>query len=208
MSYYSDNQYKEKGDLWFEGLYFDRWFKDMKGPILDVGCATGNFIATHPTQIEGVEYDPDCLEICRKRGLTVHELDVAEELGKLPENRYTGVYAKQVIEHLHDPLKFLREIRQALVPGGKLVALTPNCPYALSTFFWDDYTHVRPLTKVSLRRLALDAGFTDFKIYTDFRTFPGLGRLLRSGTVSPEWVSRIQRFFRIKSLTLILEAKK
>jgi 2-polyprenyl-3-methyl-5-hydroxy-6-metoxy-1,4-benzoquinol methylase len=208
MSYYSDNQYKEKEDLWFEGLYFDRWFNGVRGPILDVGCATGNFIATHPDQIEGVEFDPDCLAVCKKRGFTVHALDVATALDQLPEGHYHGVYAKQIIEHLNDPLKFLKDLHRTLVPGGKVVVLTPNCPYALKTFFWDDYTHVRPLTRGSLTRLALDAGFTEFKIYTDFRTFPGLGRIVRGLKLSPEFISRLQRWLGIKSLTLILEASK
>ncbi len=208
MSYYSQTQYKSKEDLWFESLYFDRWFKDLPAPILDVGCATGNFIATHPEKIEGVEFDEDCLRVCRARGFKVKKLDVSRELEQLPNERYNGIYAKQIIEHLPDPLYFLRQLRQALRPGGKIVILTPNCPYALSRFFWDDYTHMRPFTAAALMRVALDAGFTDFKIYEDFRCFRGLGFLMRTFHISPTFVSRIQRLFFIPGLSLILEASK
>lgn len=206
MSYYANTQYKVKEDVWFETVYFNRWFSTDRGPILDVGCATGNFIETHPEVIEGIEYDEDCLAECRKRGLPVTKLDVVSELESLPEGRYAGVYAKQIIEHVPNPLYFLKNLRRAMKKGGTLVVLTPNCPYALNRFFWDDYTHVRPLTKVSLRRLALDAGFTDFKIYEDFRCFKGLGYLMRTFRLSPAQVSRIQRFLRIPGLSLILEA--
>lgn len=208
MSYYADTQYKVKEDVWFETVYFDRWFTTDGGPILDVGCATGNFIETHPDVIEGVEYDEDCLAECKKRGLSVTRLDVVNELETLPEGKYAGVYAKQIIEHVPNPLYFLKHLRRSLKEGGTLVVLTPNCPYALSRFFWDDYTHVRPLTKVSLRRLALDAGFTDFDIYEDFRCFKGLGRLMRIFGLTPAQVSSVQRFLRIPGLSLILEARK
>ncbi len=208
MSYYSNSQYKIKNNLWFEGFYFDRWFKDNPGPILDVGCATGNFVATHPDKIEGIEFDEDCLKACHNRGINVKKIDINNELNKLPCDYYDGIYAKQVIEHLDNPLYFMKHINRILNKGGKAVILTPNCPYALSRFFWDDYTHKRPLTKVSLKRLALDSGFSEFKIYTDFRCFKGLGFLIRKFNLSPGLISRVQKLFFIQGLTLIIELKK
>lgn len=208
MSYYSDTQYKTKENTWFESLYFDRWFKHTSGPILDIGCATGNFIATHPQQIEGVEFDEDCLAACRSRGFSVHKIDVTSEFGELPTGKYHGVYAKQVIEHVPNPLYFMKHAYRILADGGTAVILTPNCPYALNRFFWDDYTHVRPLTKVSLTRLALDAGFTDFSVYTDFRCFKGLGLLMRKFHLSPSFITKLQRLVLIPGLSLILEARK
>lgn len=208
MSYYSQTQYKAKEDTWFESLYFDRWFKETDGPVLDIGCATGNFIATHPERVEGVEFDEDCLAVCRERGFNVRKIDITSEFEQVPAERYGGVYAKQVIEHVPNPLYFMRNIHRALAPGGTGVILTPNCPYALSRFFWDDYTHVRPLTRTSLTRLALDAGFTDFRVYTDFRCFRGLGYLMRTFGITPEQVSKAQRLLGIPGLSLILEVRK
>lgn len=208
MSYYSKTQYKKKDNIWFEDYYFNRWFKDNNGPILDMGCATGNFIATHPDIIEGVEFDDDCLKICHDRGFKVRKINVEHDLDQLSENYYSGIYAKQIIEHLEDPLSFMKQIRRILRAGGKAVLLTPNCPYALNKFFWDDYTHKRPLTKESLKRVALDAGFTEIKIYTDFRCFYGLGKLIRYFNLSAEFISKIQKLLFIKGLTLIIEVKK
>lgn len=208
MSYYSNEQYKAKANLWFENYYFDRWFKNNPGPILDMGCATGNFMATHPDIIEGIEKDEDSLKICLERGFRVKKIDAASELGQLPTDHYSGVYAKQLIEHLSEPLVFMKQLHRMLKIGGRAVILTPNCPYALSKFFWDDYTHVRPLTKESLKRVALDAGFKKIKIYTDFRCFTGLGRLIRMFNLSADFISRIQKLFFIPGLTLILEVEK
>lgn len=208
MSYYSDIQYKNKDDLWFENLYFNRWFKNNKGPILDIGCATGNFIATHPDIIEGVECDEDSLKICRERCFKVKKLDVENEMDTLPGDFYGGIYVKQIIEHLNDPLNFLRQVRRLLKAGGKAVIITPNCPYALNRFFWDDYTHKRPFTKKGLERLAIDANFKKIKIYEDFRCFPGLGFLMRVFHLSPELISKIQRLLFIRGLNLIMELEK
>ncbi|PWB39061.1 MAG: hypothetical protein C3F02_00370 [Parcubacteria group bacterium] len=208
MSYYSNHQYKSKENLWFENFYFDRWFKNNPGPILDMGCATGNFIATHPDIIEGIEKDNDSLKICWERGLKVKKIDIPAELDQLPGDYYQGIYAKQLIEHLGNPLVFMKQIHRLLKAGGRAVILTPNCPYALNRFFWDDYTHLRPFTKESLKRVALDAGFKKIKISTDFRCHTGLGRLIRMFNLSPDFISKVQRIFFIQGLTLILEAEK
>ncbi|MDP2709109.1 MAG: class I SAM-dependent methyltransferase [bacterium] len=208
MSHYSEIQYKKKENLWFENLYFDRWFKDIRGPILDIGCATGNFIATHPEIIEGAEIDEDSLKICRERGLKVRRLDANKEMKNLPGDYYGGVYAKQIIEHLDSPLDFLIEIKRILRPGGKAVILTPNCPYALKKYFWQDPTHKHPLTREDLRGLALKAGFKEIKIEEDFRCFPGLGKLMRIFNLKPELMRQIQKIPGIKGLSLILAVKK
>jgi len=208
MSHYSTTQYKPKENIWFENFYFNRWFKDNSGPILDIGCATGNFIATHPNIIEGIDMDEDSLKICKDRGFNTKKINAEQELDKLSSDYYSGIYAKQVIEHLRNPLTFLKEIKRMMKSGGKAVILTPNCPYALNRFFWDDYTHQRPFTQVSLRNIAVDAGFKKIKIYTDFRCFPGLGRLIKIFNLSPKFISAIQKLFFIKGLSLIMELEK
>ncbi len=211
MSYFSDIEYKIKNnpkELWFERLYFNRWFKDMTGPILDIGCATGNFISVRPEIIEGIEIDEDCYKIAQERGFTVQRLDVDSELNKMEADKYQGVYVKHVIEHLQDPLNFLKEIKRILKPGGRAVILTPNCPYMLNKNFWDDYTHLRPFTKKSLEMITYDAGFSDIKVYEDFRCFVGLGRLMRWLNLSPNQIRKIQALLGIRGLSLILEIIK
>lgn len=212
MSFYSEKKYAAKlnsEDLWFERLYFDRWFKGFSGPILDVGCATGNFIATHPEIIEGLEIDEDSLKICAQRHLRVKKADANRDLDDLPPDHYQGVYAKQVIEHLDSPLDFLYQIKRILKPGGRAVILTPNCPYAVDKgIFWLDKTHQHPLTRENLLSLASEAGFSEIVITEDFRCFPGLGRLIRWFNLSPEVISKLQRMFFIRGLSLILVLKK
>jgi len=207
MSYYSEKEYraKDKDDIWFETLYFNRWFSNIRGPILDIGCATGNFIAVRPDQIEGIDIDEDSLEIARRKGYKVEKMNAEGGLWKIASGCYQGVYAKHVIEHLNDPLLFIKEVKRILAPGGKAIISTPNCPYMLNRAFWDDYTHMRPFTKKSLAMLAYDAGFRNFKVYEDFRCLPGLGKLIRIFNLSPDKIGKFQRSLGIKGLSLILE---
>jgi len=210
MSYFSEKEYKiksEKEDRWFEELYFNRWFHSCLGPILDIGCATGNFMAINPEIIEGVEIDEDCYQIAKGRGLKVLKLDVETQMGELVGDKYQGIFAKHVIEHLNDPLDFLKQIKRILQPGGRAIIMTPNCPYMLERGFYDDYTHRRPFTAKSLKMAAYDAGWKNIKVYEDFRCFTGLGFLMRTFKISSKNVRRVQNIFLIRGLSLILDLK-
>lgn len=211
MSHYSEKEYrphKAEKELWFDELYFQRWFTNVDGPILDMGCATGNFIANAPDLIEGIDIDEDGLKIARERGFRVQKLDLENEMPRLETNRYAAIYAKHVIEHLDKPLAVLKEIKRVLRPGGFAVISTPNCPYTLKRMFYDDYTHVHPFTNKSLIMLARDAGFSEFSVSEDFRCLPGLGRFMRLTKIQPESIADLQHALGIRGLSLILEVRK
>jgi len=208
MSYYSDHKYGKR-DSWYHSFQFERWFKGNKGPILDAGCSVGDFISIAPDLIEGIDIDSDALKKAQDSGFNVMKIDIDNgEMSRLEGNKYNGVAARQIIEHLYNPLQFVKEIRRILKSGGKAVILTPNCPYALNRAFWNDYTHKRPLTKASLNMLAHDAGFSDIKIYEDFRPMFGMGFLIRTFQISLNLISKIQRLFFIRGFSLVMELKK
>jgi SAM-dependent methyltransferase len=70
------------------------------------------------------------------------------------------VRMKEVLEHVEDPLGFVREGKRLLRTGGYLVAHvpTPWSQFYPVANFWDDYTHVRPISRYGLQRLFDDAG--------------------------------------------------
>lgn len=211
MSYYSDFKYGKGRDQWFEAINFYRWFKGCKGPILDIGCAAGDLISLNPEIIEGIDFDEDSLRIAESRGYRVKKIDIDTSMHLLESEKYEGIWAMHVIEHLYNPLNFLKEVRRLLILGGKAVIYTPNCPYLLYRInknFWNDYTHKRPFTKFTLERIAYDAGFRKIKIYEDFRCFPGAGRIMKLFRIPLAVIAKIQRIFFIKGLSLILVIEK
>lgn len=115
---------------------------------------------------------PDVLTGFRLAGLNVFGCDISKiseieckkakipfkyvnlENGKLPYKSeiFDVVYSKSVIEHMHDPLSFVTESFRVLKPGGILLILTPDWEANYKTFF-DDFTHVRPMTRRSMNLL-------------------------------------------------------
>lgn len=89
---------------------------------------------------------------CKKENIPFKYVNL--EKGKLPykSGAFDVVYSKSVIEHMFDPLSFVTESFRVLKPGGILLILTPDWEANYKTFF-DDFTHVRPMSRRSMNLL-------------------------------------------------------
>ncbi|MBI4983233.1 class I SAM-dependent methyltransferase [Candidatus Woesearchaeota archaeon] len=127
--------------------------KDQK-LLLDYGCSTGNFLEValnRGYQAEGIELNKNSVEICKKKGQRVNNLSQKE---------YDLVHAGDVIEHVHEPMDFLREIYSLLKKQGILILSTPD---------WGKWitrkTQVKPeehlfyFTKKTLKAIVERSGF-------------------------------------------------
>ncbi len=99
------------------------------GRLLDVGCATGFFLNGMRSQgnweLYGVEISPYAARIAQDRyGLNVKVGTL--EAASFPEGFFDVVTMWDVLEHLHEPQKSLREIHRILKPDGLLVFRVPN----------------------------------------------------------------------------------
>lgn len=188
MSHYSDRHYIASDD--YDKFYYDMLFK--KGDkILDIACSTGNFIAQEPKNIIGIDADEDSIKIARKRGFNAIVHDATKNL-PFKDNSIENVHCRHLLEHLEEPLPFMKEIFRCLKKSGRLVLLTDK----MTERFWDDYTHKKPFTKRSLEQLAYDAGFRKYEIYE----FPsqgvfGLGFLHRRKLLSSVSARKIYNLF-------------
>ena len=163
--------------------------------IVDIGCGRGGFVEICRRELGdalGLDNEAAAGRICWAQGLPFVLAD-AEHL-PFAGDSLDVVRAKEIIEHLPDPRPMLREIRRTLRPGGQFLSRTPthfSTLYPVNNF-WDDYTHVRPFSRLALRRLLGDTGFeVDFiSGYTAGRNAAErlLGRLL--GLVLPRnWLA-------------------
>ena len=120
-----------------------------KGPVADLGSGRGFFLeALSARGIEGIGVDSsdEALNYSAQLGLHCVKADVLEYVKTAEGLR--GVFASHIIEHLPPEAaeEMISGAAQALLPGGRLVIITPNMKdfRTLSELYWLDTTHVRP----------------------------------------------------------------
>jgi 2-polyprenyl-3-methyl-5-hydroxy-6-metoxy-1,4-benzoquinol methylase len=172
-SYYSEvlGSTLTEGNSASVARYFDRLLKEIEvhqppARLLDLGCATGDFLAAAEKRGwvgAGLEVSPYAAEQARRRGLKVLTGSLETVGGAL--DRYELVTLWEVIEHLPDPLGELRRIRPLLAPGGLLAVSTPNV-YGISTRLFGRRSvtfkpgeHLFYFSRETLRQLLNAAGF-------------------------------------------------
>lgn len=94
--------------------------------VLDVGCYTGQLLASLPagTRLYGVEPNARAAERAALLGVDI-VADHFEELAEV-DRHFDVITACDVIEHVPDPLQFLRLVRPRLRIGGVLLLTTGN----------------------------------------------------------------------------------
>jgi SAM-dependent methyltransferase len=99
------------------------------GKLLDIGCATGNFLVNmrkrEGWEVYGVDTSQHAVQMANEQ----HGLDVfcgTLEEANFPENFFHAITLWDVFEHLPDPSGSLVEIQRILKPDGILVLRVPN----------------------------------------------------------------------------------
>lgn len=140
-------------------------------PVLDIGCGRGELLevlAAEGISAVGVDLNAEMVAEARGRGLDAHHGDAVEWLRAQPEHSLGAIISVHVVEHLQlDPLIELLELAASrLVPGGILVAETPNPAslIVLGNSYILDPTHVRPLHPSLLSFLCERAGFRSVRL--------------------------------------------
>ncbi|MGD1026978.1 class I SAM-dependent methyltransferase [Candidatus Binatus soli] len=151
----------------------------QKGRMLDVGCGDGyalNMAQELGWNTEGVDFDAQAVDAARRKGLSVRLGSLAAQ--RYPDESFDLVLMNHVIEHLHDPLGTLREIRRVLAVGGTLAVTTPNAESWGHRHFGPSWLglhppqHLQIFTGNGLATLARRAGFVQSAVSSTLRTTP------------------------------------
>lgn len=147
---------------------------DLSLPVLDYGCGVGNLSACLATRFQRVEgYDPssESLNVAREHapGALFHERPEA-----IPDRHFGVAVLSCVLHHIPpgERAQIMSNLRQKLVPGGKLVVFEHN-PWnpvtrrAVAACPFDDDAIL--LWPGELRRLFRDTGYQDVR--QDFIVF-------------------------------------
>ncbi|MAS91819.1 MAG: hypothetical protein CMO55_01380 [Verrucomicrobiales bacterium] len=139
--WYSSQRVSKGRKYWFKtfrrrvqnkliGTKTERFYKQCKqatssGRFLDVGCGVGPLLelaAGDFDEVVGIEPSPIACEEVRKKGFRVFEgmLDEVE----VEQDYYDLITMDAVIEHVLDPIATIRQLYDALAPGGYLGMVT------------------------------------------------------------------------------------
>jgi 2-polyprenyl-3-methyl-5-hydroxy-6-metoxy-1,4-benzoquinol methylase len=155
--------------------------KREKGRILDIGCATGQFLhamqSKHAWEAYGVEINEFPANIAKNK----YQLNVfygSLEQASYSSSFFDAVTLWDVLEHLPDPNSTLQEVRRIIKPDGILVMRVPNFDSWEAEIFgpaWaglDVPRHYFVFSKDSLLKLLYKNGFAYTKMESKFGNFP------------------------------------
>jgi 2-polyprenyl-3-methyl-5-hydroxy-6-metoxy-1,4-benzoquinol methylase len=130
------------------------------GRVLDVGCATGNYLAELHNlgwEVTGVELNDEAATYAQQRfGINIFIGDLLES--QFPENHFDVVTLWDVLEHTFDPLAIMNEIKRILKPNGLVAFSIPNPKSTWAKRFgaaWIGYDSPRHLYLFHNKSLAL-----------------------------------------------------
>jgi 2-polyprenyl-3-methyl-5-hydroxy-6-metoxy-1,4-benzoquinol methylase len=148
------------------------------GDLLEVGCGYGYLLdearSFFPTRT-GTEFSSAGAEIARRTGAEVF----VGGIGQVPaERKFDCVIATQVIEHVYQPLSFLKQLADHTSRGGHIILATPDIGGVLRKVMgrhWPSFKvpeHVAYFDYQTLSSLMLRAGLSDVRSLPYPHAFP------------------------------------
>ncbi len=138
--------------------------KYIKSPALEIGAGTGNISSCFINLKELVltDVDPDLVDFLSrkfKQNENIHTevLDISKQLGVI-KNKFKTIYSVNVLEHIKDDRKALRNIHSLLQEDGRVILLVPAKKRAY-TKLDANLGHVKRYEKNELRRLLEECNF-------------------------------------------------
>lgn len=101
--------------------------------LLEIGCGSGAFLSLanrYFNKVVGVELDVNTKNFLKHKGL-----DVRPSLEKLGDCKFDLIVMFHVLEHLLDPVVFLRDMKNYLSNTGMIIVEVPNIDDALVSFY-------------------------------------------------------------------------
>lgn len=154
----------------------ERESNNPKGVLLDIGCGYGFFLEAarkRGWRVSGIELCEHARNYAKSKSLEV-------EAANLFECRYSDavfdvVTLFYVLEHLPEPLRYLREINRILKPGGLLLVRVPHTTPLVKAFkifgirnqLYDAPSHLSDFSPRTITYALEKTGFDNI------HTFPG-----------------------------------
>ena len=134
----------------------------INAPILEVGCGIGVFTKklTDIGDTHAIDIHKYYISKTKKAApkATVGKGDIEKGQLFFKQKKFNTIINLNVLEHIKDDKKALKNMNKLLKPKGKLILLTPAHKYAFSPLD-KNLGHYRRYTKKELSQKFIDAGF-------------------------------------------------
>lgn len=138
--------------------------------IIDIGCGSGNFLDLAKDaglRTTGMELNEQAAEVARARGHSILSGILTEDFLASHKFKYDMVTLFQVVEHLPDPIAFLKLAKRLINDGGTLMFSVPNrCGqyklYPLDPHQWPPH-HISRWRIKDLKHVAEQVGMIHLK---------------------------------------------
>lgn len=176
---------EREADYWLE-IYrwrfgtFKRYMKDSSPYVLDVGSSGGFFLEAARRQganVLGIEPSQKAADFAREKFGVEAVVDLYEK-ARLPRAQFNLIHSSLVMEHLREPVHFVRWAYDHLEEEGLFVAEVPHefnryQDFLVSKKGYEPWfvaypDHINYFTQSSLQSLVEDQGFEQVKVFCSF----------------------------------------
>ncbi len=171
-AYYHEEEFYEKTNITAVEIVMDilAHHNLHQGKLLDIGCGVGALVALAQKkgwEAVGLDPSPRAAELAKQ----VLDLEITQsylaESNFEPET-FDVVVLLAVLEHAFDPLAIMRQVKDILKPGGRVIFSTPNLDnltYHLMDhkpeYSWFIKEHINHFTLKTHRTLLKTVGFQE-----------------------------------------------
>jgi SAM-dependent methyltransferase len=138
-------------------LLYPTLCKYLHGDTLDVGCGIGDMLKFRPGTV-GVDINAFNVDFCKRRGLSAEVMKVDELSYK--DKSFDSILLDNVLEHIENPRKLMKELHRVLRMGGVLLAGVPG-----NLGYMSDPDHKFFYDEKALEYLAEQHGFAIKKLF-------------------------------------------
>jgi SAM-dependent methyltransferase len=198
---------KENIEFYKDEIKFINKLKTNKKPrFLDLGCGCGFVLSAISSKYSkyGLEVSQIGYDMTKKVTFNVYHGELKRNT--YPSNFFDVVFCGHVIEHVKDPLTFVRIINKILKKNGNLIIATPNFDSGGARRFKKNYrllkhpSHISLFSDIGLMKMLEDNGFIVDRIEypffnTKYFTKENLLRLFDTSKVSPPFYGNIMSLY-------------
>jgi len=156
-------------------------FIPLNASVLDIGCGYADFIKGITAKHKfAIDLNIQMQNHISDKSITFVAQSVLDDF-PVEDGSLDVIFASNLFEHFNDQEldKLIKNVRIKLKPNGKLMLVQPNIYYAYREY-WDDYTHKKAFSHVSLNDFLVSNDFGVIHLKKQFLPFSLKSKLPKS----------------------------